>query len=161
MKVFIVVIAALAAAAVEGQCPSGFVHHEKSCYSIPMTEGSWADGMIVCQELGGQLAVIETPEEQHFLEGYLKRYGSGLPNDNDFWVGGGDFLQEGKWIWVMPDTPITHTYWAPGQPDNHGGSQGCLRISGALGFKWEDGSCSSVEYPVCELPFRTTVEVGK
>ncbi|KAL8608004.1 hypothetical protein ACOMHN_023820 [Nucella lapillus] len=160
MKVFVLIVSALAGT-VLGQCPSGFVHHGESCYAIPMAEGSWADGMMMCQELGGQLAVIETAAEQGYLEGFLQRYGTGLPNDADFWVGGGDYLQEGQWKWVMPDTPITHTFWAPGQPNNAGGSQGCLRVSKALRYKWEDGNCDSTEYAVCELPFRTSVVVGK
>lgn len=28
------------------QCPSGYIHHDQSCYVIPMAEGSWADGMV-------------------------------------------------------------------------------------------------------------------
>jgi len=160
MQTLIVIVAALVAV-VHGQCPSGFIHHGESCYTIPLAEGSWADGMMMCQELGGQLAVIETASEQNYLAGYLQRYGSGLPNDADFWVGGGDFLQEGKWRWVMSDAIIDPTFWGTGQPNNKGGPQGCLRISSSLGFKWEDGNCDSVEYSVCELPFRTSVDVGK
>ena len=52
----------------------------------------------------------------------------------------------------MSDMPMDVTFWAPGQPNNHGGPQGCLRISSALNYKWEDGRCDSTEYAVCELP---------
>lgn len=79
---------------------------------------------------------------------------AGYPNDADFWVGGGDFLVEGDWRWIMKNQVIDPhvTYWAPGEPDNGGGPQGCLRISAALNYKWESGDCDSVEYAVCEQP---------
>ncbi|XP_025083875.1 perlucin-like [Pomacea canaliculata] len=162
MKTVLAIFISLLSAAT-AQCPSGYIHHDQSCYVIPMAEGSWADGMTLCRQLGGQLAVIDTAAEQTFVEGLLKRYGAGYPNDADFWVGGGDFLVDGDWRWIMKNQAIDPhvSYWAPGEPDNGGGPQGCLRISAALNYKWESGDCDSVEYAVCEQPVRSEVGVGK
>ena len=36
---------------------------------------SYALFQMICQELGGQLAVIETAAEQNYIEGFLQRFG--------------------------------------------------------------------------------------
>ena len=75
-----------------------------------------------------------------------------FPHDHDFWIGAGDFLEEGTWIWTKSQAMIdpTATFWGPGQPSNAHQHQACLRISQNLQYKWEDGSCDSPEYFICE-----------
>ncbi|XP_076437382.1 perlucin-like [Babylonia areolata] len=143
------------AALARAQCPNGFMHHGASCYAVPDTEATWAQATLYCKILGSDLAVVDSADEQHYLEGFLQRMAGGFVNDHDFWIGGGDFLEEGTWIWTKSQSLIdpTATFWAPGQPSNTHQHQACLRMSENLHYKWEDGSCDSPEYFICEKPF--------
>lgn len=77
------------------------------------------------------------------------------------WVGG--HLKDGKWLWKgeVADSPMLVADWGPGQPDNSGGKQNCLRLLGTLGdarfealkswFRFDDIACAENKlYFICE-----------
>ena len=54
-------------------CPEGWVIREKSCFliiNIPTLK--WSDAWRTCQNLGGDLAIIRTTEENNFIFGLVK-----------------------------------------------------------------------------------------
>lgn len=81
-------------------------------------------------------------------------FAGAFPSDKDFWIGGGDFLEHGTWIWVKTQEEINPeaSFWATGQPASATQHQACLRLSETTGYRWEAGSCDSPEYFICEKP---------
>lgn len=104
---------------------------------------SHAEAVAACDDVGAALAVINTPEEQSFMLRQMPAIGM-----QDFWIGLDDTGQEGVFGWadgaetgVMP--------WAPGQPDDAGGNEDCVRMS-ADGL-WFDDDCAAEHNVLCEV----------
>lgn len=63
-----------------------------SCYQYVLISNTRHTAASHCQQLGGQLAFIITPEEQNFIQGWI-----GLAN-NDVWLGGREINT--NWMWT-------------------------------------------------------------
>ncbi|CAC5412288.1 unnamed protein product [Mytilus coruscus] len=68
---------------------------------------------------------------------------------SDFWVGGEDDLIEGEWTWAETDEPFDFTDWIHGQPDNSN-DEDCLSLWKANSWEWNDASCETHSYYICE-----------
>ncbi|XP_052241222.1 perlucin-like isoform X2 [Dreissena polymorpha] len=148
-------------------CPIDFFQHGDSCYHFFATPAmSWWDAMAFCGMYGfgeGALAIVDSAEEQKFLENELKsRYppGSGPKN---FWIGAYDLVNEGTWVWVKKNEYVRNGFqnWAVGEP-NGGTSENCLGLYlyDNLQYKWNDATCKLEEGFICEVPFeRSGAEV--
>jgi hypothetical protein len=89
--------------------PADAVHFHGHWYAYyPEKVSFWNDAKRRCQELGGYLACVRSPEEQDFV---LK-----LTNKQNAWLGGYND-DKSKWFWLTGE-PITEFYWAPTQPDD-------------------------------------------
>ena len=55
-------------------CPAGFLIHGKSCYYVANTSSAstWNKSRIFCQNLGADLAVIKSEEENQFVYDLLR-----------------------------------------------------------------------------------------
>jgi hypothetical protein len=69
---------------------------------------SWDEARLRCQERGGYLACIRTPQEQECL---LQ-----LTKGQNAWLGGYNDAKS-QWFWITGE-PITKFYWHPSQPNN-------------------------------------------
>ncbi|XP_046375072.2 perlucin-like [Haliotis rufescens] len=141
-------------------CPSGFLHHNDSCYSLIRVQASWAEAAVYCQAIGSHLAYVETDSEQTFVEGYLKREDSTITT-NGVWIGGLTYLTEREWQWGCQNTRIARTFWAPGDPNNDHGSQWCLMWYKKGDYRWDDNGCHVNEFFLCELELIPPEIVGK
>jgi Ca2+-binding RTX toxin-like protein len=79
----------------------------------------------------GHLAVIDSQSVNDFIHK--------LSGPFDAWLGGyqppGSPEPAGGWTWVTGE-PMTYTNWNPGQPDNAGGAENYLEMTGSGG--WND-----------------------
>ncbi|XP_046375071.2 perlucin-like [Haliotis rufescens] len=143
-------------------CPSGFLHHDDSCYSFIRVQASWAEAAVYCQAIGSHLAYVETDSEQTFLEGHLKREESTITTDG-VWIGGLSYLTQNDWLWGFQGDIIAPTHWAPGMPDNTHHDQFCIMMYKATSFLWDDVGCFTKQYFMCELAQATSpgIVVGK
>ena len=90
-----------------------FNGHHYEVFDIPL---DWVQAQQYCWALGGNLAAIESAEEQRFVESLL-----GIMNC--YWLGGiRDYNRGWDWYWMQPYEKIRYTNWAPGQPDNYCGA---------------------------------------
>jgi len=143
----------VAAVSAQSACREGWSYDSDrgSCYAIPTgAEGNWAEAMAYCAAMSSELAVIESQGEQNFLLNLINSTKANYPHDSDFWIGAVDILEEGVFIWANRLTELETYFWAPGQPDNKGGRQGCIRMEHEAGWAWGDGACGSTEYFICE-----------
>uniref|UniRef100_A0A8C6RBT0 CD209e antigen n=1 Tax=Nannospalax galili TaxID=1026970 RepID=A0A8C6RBT0_NANGA len=122
-------------------CPWDWTFFHGNCYFFSKSQRNWHDSITACQEVGAQLVVIKSHEEQSFLQWNAKKYGY-------TWMGLSDLNKEGTWIWV-DGSPLSNSlkkYWNQGQPNNNGG-QDCVefRKSG-----WNDASCDNTKFWICK-----------
>nr|XP_048285034.1 CD209 antigen-like protein E [Myodes glareolus] len=74
-------------------CSWDWMFFSGNCYFFSITKRNWSDSLSACQEVGAQLIIIKSYEEQDFLQKMFKIRGS-------FWIGLSDMKHEGSWQWV-------------------------------------------------------------
>ncbi|XP_067106058.1 uncharacterized protein [Osmerus mordax] len=122
-----------------------------SCYYVSTELKNWTDSRQDCIGRGADLVIINSPEEQEFLNNLTKRV----------WIGLNDTVTEGTFIWVDGTPLTTPMYWYGHQPDNYPpntpGSVGedCAEIyynpsEVPLPKTWNDNTCDSKNVWVCE-----------
>ncbi|XP_070998159.1 C-type lectin domain family 4 member E-like [Oncorhynchus clarkii lewisi] len=127
----------------KGSCPEGWRRFGCSCYYLSTEDKSWEESRQDCLEREADLVIINSEEEQTFINGFESvKYA---------WIGLTDSVTEGTWKWV-DGTPLTTTrYWDDGQP-NGGTFQNCGGIiykSSGQGALW-DFDCIYSKQWICE-----------
>jgi hypothetical protein len=99
-----------------------------------------------CEDMGGYLVCVETPEERRFIETLI---GEGA--DEGIWLGGTDEPLEGRWRWVN-GSPLAYTNWFLGEPDNGTSDkpEHYLRMEPRQQAKWRDAHASVPGGFICE-----------
>ncbi|KAK0138262.1 C-type lectin domain family 4 member M [Merluccius polli] len=116
----------------------GWLYYHHSLYFISTTERNWTASRDDCLERDADLVVINSREEQEFVN----RLGG------DHWIGLSDRDPEGTWKWV-DGTNMTSSFWGRGQPDDNGGGEDCVATS--LGKGWNDATCADLKPWICEV----------
>ncbi|XP_045207896.2 C-type lectin domain family 4 member M-like [Mercenaria mercenaria] len=127
-------------------CPNGWTRHDASCYHFSHDTESMPVAAIVCQQMGGLLAEIESPEEGGFLSAQAKSL------NHDFWIALSDIQEEGIWLWYGSKTPLATTgykNWANHEPDNYNGDENCALLGKSAG-QWWDNPCHNFKRYICE-----------
>ncbi|XP_031442519.1 CD209 antigen-like protein E [Clupea harengus] len=132
-------------------CPDGWAHNSGKCYLFSSTNKTWSQSRDHCITLGGHLAIVNSQEEQSFLnQSAIEEF---------YWMGLNDLETEGQWIWV-DSTPLNETgavFWlkrSDGQdePDDwkvqDPSGENCALVS-KMG-DWRDTSCNDRRTFVCE-----------
>ena len=92
--------------------------------------------------MGGFLASIKDQDDQDALFNFAAKGGA--------WIGGQDFLDEGKFAWLEDGSIVSDLYsnWKTGQPNNIQENQHCvwMRLDGS----WDDVTCKRKENYICQ-----------
>ncbi|XP_026069138.1 C-type lectin domain family 4 member E [Carassius auratus] len=111
----------------------------------------WNSSRQRCQDLGGDLVIINNEDEQDFLS---KRV-NGISDYH--WIGLTDSQTEGMWLWV-DNNPLNASLLWESPPDDwksenplHG--EDCVILKGE---RWGDVSCLRKEKRICEIPCSVT-----
>jgi hypothetical protein len=129
-------------------CP-GLVF-EGSCYEFFDEQVSWSHAEERCAAWGGQLASVESSEEDAFMSAWPALMGVPLLNGAGLWLGGTDALGDGDFRW-QGDRPLGFTGWAADQPNNGTGVD-CIEKRNDFAQGWYDRRCTDGERYVCERP---------
>ncbi|KAM4561406.1 uncharacterized protein V3H82_015424 [Fundulus diaphanus] len=113
-------------------CPDGWTKFNCSCYQS-FGPGSWDEGREDCARKGGDLVVIDDPEEQNFLSNFTE----------EAWIGLSVRETEESWLWV-DGTSLSFTFWKNNQTDNDGD---CATYDSRL---WDTLSCKATKHWICE-----------
>ena len=130
------------------RCPENWVKHGSSCYFWVITGRSWDDAAYNCRQHGGQLAVIESEEENTFVASMR----NSQMDDAEVWLGCNDTDVEGTFMCIAEGgvQPIGYINWATGQPSNKNGDHHCLIMKTKSGG-WYDKNCEDTEFfAVCK-----------
>uniref|UniRef100_A0A2K5VGA8 C-type lectin domain containing 10A n=1 Tax=Macaca fascicularis TaxID=9541 RepID=A0A2K5VGA8_MACFA len=125
-------------------CPVNWVEHQDSCYWFSRSGMPWAEAEKHCQLENAHLVVINSREEQNFVQEHLSFAYT--------WMGLSD--REGAWKWVDgTDYETGFQNWKPGQPDDWqghglGGGEDCAHFH--PDGRWNDDVCQRPYYWVCE-----------
>uniref|UniRef100_A0A8C9V7M3 C-type lectin domain-containing protein n=1 Tax=Scleropages formosus TaxID=113540 RepID=A0A8C9V7M3_SCLFO len=125
-------------------CPERWNSFKFSCYYISHEKKNWDDSRQYCKERGADLVIINSKEEQAFIDHF----------QSPFWIGLSDKEREGTWKWV--DGTIMPQYegtWCFGQPDNFEQDEDCVQTRLTEldpSMRWNDLSCDSALQWVCE-----------
>ncbi|ELK03783.1 C-type lectin domain family 10 member A [Pteropus alecto] len=125
-------------------CAVNWLEYEGSCYWFSRTGKSWPEAEKYCQLENGHLVVINSREEQNFLQEHIGYAYT--------WIGLTD--PEGVWKWVDgTDYETSFKNWKPGQPDDWhghglGGGEDCAHF--LPDGKWNDDVCQRPYNWICE-----------
>ena len=152
-----------------GDCPESWTSLSTGCYHFITRPINWATAMTECHEMGGKLVEIEDSEENSVLSEEAPYWNYGLNGPiHSFWIGLGDFDEEGKWSWYsgrvrnglpyedraqlttrLVDPVDGYQAWGPDQPDGSRNirEEDCVFMkanrNNELSFgKWFDYDCS-------------------
>ncbi|KAL9965911.1 hypothetical protein ACROYT_G029774 [Oculina patagonica] len=125
-------------------CPQAWVRHGNSCYHVIDTPTlKWGDARTTCQNLGGDLTIIRSEDENTFIRDLVGNQQT--VQDWGAWIG----LyrkNDTKFYWI-DDTPLEGQYdaWAQGKPDNL--DEKCVHTFNELHGvgKWNDNQCDLSE----------------
>ncbi|XP_031194774.1 CD209 antigen-like protein D [Mastomys coucha] len=122
-------------------CPRDWTFFNGSCYFFSKSQRNWHNSITACKELGAQLVIVETDEEQTFLQQTSKARGP-------TWMGLSDMHNEATWHWVdgSPLSPSFAQYWNRGEPNNVG-DEDCAEFSGD---GWNDLRCDTLIFWICK-----------
>ena len=112
----------------------------ESCYHADDTiTTKWSDARALCQNLGGDLVVITSTEEDDFV--YNMAIEQETVTEGKAWIGLKKSVDDSNWYWV-DGTPLEGQYenWGSGEPNNLGGNEDCGHYFNQPG-KWNDISC--------------------
>ncbi|XP_062266236.1 C-type lectin domain family 4 member E-like [Platichthys flesus] len=143
------------------RCEDGWEPHGGKCYFFSSVKLTWNESRTRCKSMGGDLVVINSREEQRFLQSRLMK--KMCKPEDEFWIGLTDSEEEGEWLWV-DDTRLNAslTFWCEGEPNNLKGKnpdgEDCVTMWAEDKAKhlktWIDQSCKSSLKSICENPER-------
>ncbi len=97
---------------------STVVKYDRGAYYLIETPTTWKNANQFCKQMGGHLAVIDSPLDQARICSLLEHAAA-----NDYWIGATDEAAEGEWLWITGE-PMLYANWADGQPDNYNSDNG-------------------------------------
>uniref|UniRef100_A0A3B1IIQ7 C-type lectin domain-containing protein n=1 Tax=Astyanax mexicanus TaxID=7994 RepID=A0A3B1IIQ7_ASTMX len=120
-------------------------YFNSSLYYLTMNKKTWSGSRDECKQKGANLVIINSREEQEFIN---KTFLS-----TEAWLGLTDIANEGDFRWV-DGSSVTIQFWWPGEPNHWGGNENCA-ITGVWYSKsdiltWADYPCGHVTYGLCE-----------
>ena len=135
----------------QGSCSkSEWLTHGSSRYCVNNTPTlKWDDGRAYCKNIGGELAVIRTANDNQFIFDLLKKQNT--VTEWGVWLGlyrkadGMFYWTDDKPLMDTVEDPFEGQYlaWNTGEPNNHDGHENCVHMyaQGSLQGKWNDIRC--------------------
>ncbi|XP_004583581.2 pulmonary surfactant-associated protein D [Ochotona princeps] len=111
-------------------------------FKVAGFEKDYEEAQQVCAQAGGQLPSPRNAAENHALQELLT-----MKNKAAF-LSMTDTKTEGTFTYPTGE-PLVYSNWAPGEPNNNGGSENCVEIFS--NGKWNDKVCGEQRLVVCEF----------
>ncbi|KAL6467151.1 hypothetical protein MHYP_G00249550 [Metynnis hypsauchen] len=129
---------------------AGWIYFSSSIYYMSTEKKSWSESRQDCKNKGADLVIINSREEQEFVEMIRK--------GREAWIGLSDINKENGWKWVDGSTLNTR-FWCSREPNNYEGNEDCV-ITGYVPQDgrpvidvlntWNDITCSVPVSWICE-----------
>ncbi|XP_072020213.1 macrophage mannose receptor 1-like [Amphiura filiformis] len=120
-------------------CATGWIGYGNNCFRVDEVPNSetlfWVDAQQHCRNMGAELASFHSGDE----EDYVKSQANVITPGAGFWFGLHDQSTEGGFEYT-DGTPVDHTNWGPGEPNDVGTGEDCVEMF--LGDRgWNDMDC--------------------
>ncbi|OQV13092.1 C-type mannose receptor 2 [Hypsibius exemplaris] len=142
------------------KCPYGWDHFGDFCYQIRGSDADirdWESASVECGIQGGQLAIIRSPEVQHFLEARLALKGFTGNGNRNFHFGLKRELNSATFTWTesngVSPPPGSYTNWPQGSQPALDGNRHCAYLRAWDSFKWYTDHCDSEVGFVCQAHY--------
>uniref|UniRef100_A0A8C1PUW8 C-type lectin domain-containing protein n=1 Tax=Cyprinus carpio TaxID=7962 RepID=A0A8C1PUW8_CYPCA len=115
------------------------------CYKPFEEKKTWHSARTsYCLARGADLLSIHSPEEEIFLSSFSK--------GKTTWIGLSVNPVEGGYHW-SDGTPVSHTNWGHGEPNNHNGRENCVEmVTTENGTSWwNDLNCDAHQDWICMI----------
>ncbi|XP_035528985.1 C-type lectin domain family 4 member M [Morone saxatilis] len=127
-------------------CLDGWVQFQLSCYRFfDNYWKSWEGSRDKCEEMKANLVVIESQEEQEFINNHTK---VGDYEDYGYWIGLSSKDVMGKWMWV-DGRNVSVMYWRTQEP-LHGVACALTLPHAAPLANWNKANCDKRNQWICE-----------
>ncbi|XP_035263214.1 CD209 antigen-like protein C [Anguilla anguilla] len=123
---------------VPNPCPQGWALFSSKCYYFSNEMKSWTDSRSDCIKRGADLVIIESEEEQRFINKQI---------NNITWIGLSYSAAKGNWLWV-DRSRLKKGFWRSGEPDGDDEYDCALFVPNANA--WEAFDCSNKKNFICE-----------
>ena len=135
------------------ECPQDWILHGNSCYHVIDTPTlNWSDARTTCQNLGGDLAIIRSQDENNFIIDILNK--QQRIQDLGAWIG--LYRKADNMFYWIDDTPLAGQYstWANGKPDSQDEKCANIFMTGSRRKygKWNDLTCNLPEASKSKSP---------
>ncbi|KAL6467122.1 hypothetical protein MHYP_G00249260 [Metynnis hypsauchen] len=117
----------------EKAAQQGWTFFKTSMYFISSGWKIWSESRQDCTQRGAHLVIINSREEQNFVE-ILRR-------GQTAWIGLTDRETEGVWKWV-DGSALTTKFWGHSEPNSNAGDEDCV-VTG----EWPDPVNNWADYP--------------
>lgn len=114
----------------------------KKIFKAAGVEKSFQEAQQLCTQAGGQVASPRSAAENEALQQLVA-----VQNKAAF-LSMTDARKEGTFTYPSGE-PLVYTNWAPGEPNDNGGSEDCVEIF--TNGKWNDKVCGEQRLVVCEF----------
>ncbi|CAG5867752.1 unnamed protein product [Menidia menidia] len=136
-------------------CPPGWPGWQSfagSCYWMVSNVNlltTWHEAFTKCSDMGAHLLIINSQEEQFFINSKLPDFhNADVP---DLWIGLSDMDQDGAFRWV-DKSEVTFSNYGAGWPKNTANMWDCGQIfTGNYAGKWETTNCFKSLGYICEM----------
>ncbi|XP_055990698.1 C-type lectin domain family 4 member A-like [Sorex fumeus] len=125
-------------------CPKNWKPFCSNCYLFSSEKKNWTDSEKHCAGMQAHLVVVDSKEEQDFINKNVNR-------NYAYYLGLSD-LKNGHWEWVN-ETPLNQnvTFWHPGEPNNDYEHCVILNLRFLRVWGWNDISCNVPQLSICEM----------
>ncbi|XP_054998590.1 C-type lectin domain family 4 member A-like [Sorex araneus] len=125
-------------------CPKNWKPFGSTCYFFSSETKNWTDSEKNCTGMQAHLLVVDSKEEQDFINNNVKR-------SSGYYLGLSD-LKNGHWEWVN-ETPYNHsvTFWHPGEPSFDYEHCVMLNFRPIQNWGWNDVTCNEPLDSICEM----------
>ncbi|HCH66634.1 MAG TPA: hypothetical protein DFR83_27760, partial [Deltaproteobacteria bacterium] len=113
-------------------------------YVLCPDEATWHGAVLACKALGAVFVSLPTQAEADRLEGIVAAL-----TEQPMLISLSDGVEEGRWVW-LDGSELAYSPWAPGEPNNYGGPEGCATINYEGNNGWHDFPCEVQLGFICE-----------
>jgi len=127
-------------------CADGWRSYDSSCYYISSNATTWSKARRKCQQLGADLARIESDAEQNYVKTMFSKAS---------WIGLNDRVIRGTWVWLDDTEATQYNNWYRNEPSaGLARAYDCVVAHSSehnLG-RWSNIECSKESGYICEIP---------
>ncbi|CAM4522330.1 unnamed protein product [Caretta caretta] len=135
------------------KCPMGWGSNDNisSCFKPFVREGnkkkSWLEARDFCREIGGDLAAINSKEEQQVIQHSIVDKGLSF---RPFWIGLFCLDPDEGFFWSN-GSPMRYKNWYNSEPSNEHGNEHCGTVNEEFSMDWINTHCEHFNDWICQI----------